>query len=90
MLLFRSRIAVSSGEIICKKGALFNKTYRFNKSDIEKITRASNMSSGDKQYYHIAVNTKDGSKEVIAKYLLNSNDVDDFIDQLHSEMGMTL
>ncbi|AKE52719.1 DUF3592 domain-containing protein [Kangiella geojedonensis] len=90
MLLFRSRIAVSSGELICKKGALFNKTYRFNKSDIEKITRASNMSSGDKQYYHIAVNTKDGGKEVIAKYLLNSNDVDDLIDQLHSEMGMTL
>ena len=87
VLLFKSKVAVSSGVLICRKGALLNKTYRFNKSDISKITRASNMSSGDKQYYHIAVNTKDGRKETIAKYLLNSNDVDDFIHQLNTELG---
>lgn len=90
VLLFRSHIVVSSGVLICKKGALFKKTYRFNKNDIEQITRASNMSSGNKQYYHIAINTKDGTKETIAKYLLNSNDVDDFIHQLNTELGMVI
>ncbi|GAA4362847.1 DUF3592 domain-containing protein [Kangiella marina] len=88
VLLFRSRIAVSSGVLICKKGSLFSKVYRFNKSDIEKITRESNMSSGNKQYYHLSVKSKDGTKEVIAKYLLNSNDVDNFIEQLNSELGI--
>ncbi|GAA4350560.1 DUF3592 domain-containing protein [Kangiella taiwanensis] len=90
VIFFKSRIAVSSGALICRKGTLFNKTYRFDKSDIQSISRGSNMSSGDKKYYHIAVNSKDGRKEVIAKYLLNSNDVDDFIQHLNNELGRRL
>ncbi|GAA0200919.1 hypothetical protein GCM10009123_05320 [Kangiella japonica] len=87
VMLFRSRIITSSGVLHCRKGAIIPKTYRFNIAEIDDIVRDSNMSSGDKRYYHVAVKTTAGKKEVIAKHLLNSNDVDDFIAQLKSDIG---
>lgn len=87
ILLFRSRISTSSGSLQCRKGAIIPRNYSFNTAEIDDIVRDSNMSSGDKRYYHVAVKTTAGKKEVIAKHLLKSNDVDDFIAQLKSDIG---
>jgi hypothetical protein len=69
-------------------GKLFMKKREIPRSEIKSIKAHSNMSSGNKRYYNIKVKLNSGESFDIAKYLLNSSDVEDFIYKIKSELGM--
>lgn len=88
IILFKSRITTSSGRMKIESGYLFfTKSIEVNSSDIETIDINSNVSQGSKKYYNINLHTKSGV-HALAKTLLVKGDVDDFIQQIKSDIGL--
>ncbi|NVK21150.1 MAG: DUF3592 domain-containing protein [Kangiellaceae bacterium] len=89
MMTYRSQVTVSGGSLIYQSGHLgLGQTKEIPKEQIQAIQINSNMSQGDKRYYHIDVLLRDGSKVTIAKQLLVKADVEAWVEQIKEELGI--